>query len=125
VADGSLSKPNGRWFHDHLLSLTLLALFLISWIGQLYFQYQHELDEAATHGETGPPLLNAEFLNSFWASTLENWQSEFLQLLTFVLLTTYLIHRHSHESRDSNDEMAADIKAIKKTLESTPKKSKS
>jgi hypothetical protein len=116
MANGPLSKPNGRWFHDHLLSLTLLVLFLISWLGQLYFQYQHELNEAKTHGETGPPLLSAEFLNSFWASTLENWQSEFLQLLTFVVLTTYLIHRHSHESRDSNDEMAADIRAIKNKL---------
>jgi hypothetical protein len=35
----------------------------------------------------------------------ENWQSEFLQLLTFVVLTTFLIHRNSHESRDSDDEM--------------------
>jgi hypothetical protein len=117
VTGGSLSKPNGRWFHDHLLSLTLLVLFLVSWVGQLYFQYQHELDEARSHGESGSPLLSAEFLNSFWASTLENWQSEFLQLLTFVVLTTYLIHRHSHESRDSNDEMAADIRAIKSKLE--------
>ena len=117
MAGGSLSKPNGKWFHDHLLSLTLLVLFLVSWVGQLYFQYQHELDEAATHGETGPPLFSAEFLNTFWASTLENWQSEFLQLLSFVVLTTYLIHRHSHESRDSNDEMAADIRAIKNKLE--------
>ena len=58
-----------------------------------------------------------QFMNSFWASTLESWQSEFLRLLSFVVLTTYLIHRHSHESRDSNDEMAAHIRAIKNKLE--------
>ncbi|HJQ95463.1 MAG TPA: DUF6766 family protein [Acidimicrobiia bacterium] len=46
----------------------------------------------------------------------ENWQSEFLQILTFVILTTYFIHRHSHESADENDEMAADIRAIKQKL---------
>ena len=56
-------------------------------------------------------------MNSFWASTLENWQSEFLQLLSFVVLTTFLIHRHSHESRDSNDEMAKDIRYIRRKLE--------
>jgi hypothetical protein len=100
-----------------LLSLTLLVLFLVSWVGQPYFQYQHELDEAGSHGESGSPLLSADFLHSFWASTLENWQSEFLQLLTFVVLTTYLIHRHSHESRDSNEVIAADIRAIKSKLE--------
>jgi hypothetical protein len=117
MSQGSLAKPNGRWVHDHLLSLTLLAFFVVSWIGQLYFQYQHELDEALQHGGEQFSVFSAQFTNSFWASTLENWQSEFLQLLSFVVLTTYLIHRHSHESRDSNDEMAADIRAIKNKLE--------
>jgi surface polysaccharide O-acyltransferase-like enzyme len=117
MPQGSLAKPNGRWVHDHLLSLTLFALFVVSWIGQLYFQYQHELDEAMQDGGETFSVFSAQFMNSFWASTLENWQSEFLQLLSFVVLTTYLIHRYSHESRDSNDEMAADIRAIKNKLE--------
>jgi hypothetical protein len=114
---GSLAKPNGRWVHDHLLSLTLFALFLLSWIGQLYFQFQHELEEARQHGEAALSIFSAQFMNSFWASTLENWQSEFLQLLSFVVLTTFLLHRHSHESRDGQDEMADDIRAIKDKLE--------
>jgi hypothetical protein len=38
---------------------------------------------------------------------LENWQSEFLQLLAFVVLTAFLIHRGSHESRDGADELKA------------------
>jgi len=117
MAEGSLSKPNGRWFHDHLLSLTLFGLFLITWIGQLYFQYEHELEEAMQHGGETFSIFSAQFMNSFWASTLENWQSEFLQLLSFVVLTTFLIHRHSHESRDSNDEMAKDIRYIRRKLE--------
>ncbi|HEX5694752.1 MAG TPA: DUF6766 family protein [Acidimicrobiia bacterium] len=117
MAKSSLSKPNGNWFHDHLLSLVLLFLFLASWVGQLYFQYQHELEEALQHGESSFGVISAEFQHSFWASTLENWQSEFLQVFTFIVLTTYLIHRHSPESRDSDDEMAADIKAIREKLE--------
>ena len=40
-------------------------------------------------------------------SILLNWQSEFLQLLAFVVLTTYFIHRGSHESRDGDDELKA------------------
>jgi hypothetical protein len=116
MPQGSLAKPNGRWVHDHLLSLTLLGLFVISWIGQLLFQYQHEVDEARQQGEAAFSIWSGQFMNSFWASTLENWQSEFLQLLTFVVLTTYLIHRHSHESRDSQDEMADDIRHIRMKL---------
>ena len=113
MTDSSLAKPNGRWVHDHLLSITLFALFILSWIGQLYFQFQHELDEARQHGEAAFSIGSAQFMHSFGASTLENWQNEFLQLLSFVVLTTFLIHRHSHESRDSQDEMAEDIRYIR------------
>lgn len=113
----SLSKPNGKWFHDHLLSIALLSLFLLSWVGQLYFQYLHELDEARQHGAASLALFSADFQHSFRASTFENWQSEFLQMFTFIVMTTYLIHRHSPESRDTDDEMAADIRAIKQKLQ--------
>ena len=43
-------------------------------------------------------------------------QSEFLQLLTFVVLTTFLIHRNSHESRDSDDQMQRSLDRIEKRL---------
>jgi hypothetical protein len=114
---GYLSRPNGRKVHDHLLSLVLFGLFLLSWIGQLVFQYRHEVDEASQHGERLGSVLSADFMQSFLASTFENWQSEFLQVLTFVVLATYLIHRDSPQSRDGNDEMAEDIKAIRKKLD--------
>ena len=117
VPGRSLSKPNGNWIHDHLLSLALLAMFLVSWFGQLYFQYQHVLDEARMEGLPGPGLLSGDFMHAFWASTFENWQSEFLQVFTFIVMTTYIIHRHSPESRDTDDEMAADIRAIRRRLE--------
>jgi hypothetical protein len=112
---GHLAKPNGNRLHDHLLSIVLTGLFLLSWIAQMYFQYQHEIDEARQHGEALG--FGSDFLHSFLASTFENWQSEFLQLLTFVVTTTYLIHRGSPESRDGDDEMGEDIKAIRRKLE--------
>lgn len=108
--------PTGNWVRDHLLSLTLAALFLVTLVGQYYFQYQHEVDEAIQHGQAPPGAASAEFFNSFLASMLENWQSEFLQLVSFVVLATYLIHRGSPQSRDGDDEMKADIKAIRQQL---------
>ena len=109
--------PTGNWVRDHLLSIILLSLFVLSLVGQYYFQYEHEAEQAIQHGQTAPAPTSAEFLNSFLASVLENWQSEFLQVVTFVVLATYFIHRGSPQSRDGNDEMAADIKAIKKKLD--------
>jgi hypothetical protein len=29
----------------------------------------------------------------FWQATLENWQSEFLQLASFVILSAYLVYK--------------------------------
>ncbi|MGH8913107.1 MAG: DUF6766 family protein [Acidimicrobiia bacterium] len=108
--------PTGHWIRDHLLSLILGALFLVSLIGQFWFQYQTEVDQAIAHGLAPPPAASAEYMNSFLASVLENWQSEFLQLVTFVVLAAYFIHRGSPQSRDGDDEMKADIRAIRQKL---------
>ena len=50
-------------------------------------------------------------------STFENWQSEFLQLFTMVVLTAFLIHKGSHESRDSETEMQVALVRIEQQLE--------
>ena len=85
-----------RRVRDYGLSLTLAALFLVSWGVQAIVQI-------GIVGETWP---------EFWAATFENWQSEFLQLLTFVVLTSSLIHRGSHESKDGDEEMKAALKRV-------------
>lgn len=110
---GDLSRPSGGWVHDHLLSVVLFVAFLVSWAGQLYYQYLHELDQARLEGN---PLPAGAFAHSFLASTLENWQSEFLQLLTFVVLATYVIHRGSPQSRDGSDQVQEDVAAIRRHL---------
>lgn len=85
---------------DYNLSVVLAALFLASWVGQAVVQF----------------LFAHETWDQFWVSTLENWQSEFLQLLTFVTLTSFLIHRGSPESKDSDEEMQASLTRIEERL---------
>jgi hypothetical protein len=102
-----------RLWRDYSLSITLGALFLLAWVGQLVTQWFTWANEQREHSQ---PLEVGDFLWQFWTSTLENWQSEFLQLLTFVVLTTFLIHRNSHESRDSDDEMQRTLNRIDKRL---------
>jgi hypothetical protein len=109
--------PNGHWIHDHMLSIVLVGLFLVTLLGQVYFQYQHEVDQAIEHGQAAPEFFSMEYWDAFLASMFENWQSEFLQLASFVILATYMIHRGSPQSRDTDDEMAEDIKAIRKKLD--------
>lgn len=102
-----------KFFRNYSLSITLAMLFLISWALQFYFQYQEEVNQATMHGAE---FHMQEFWPSFLSATFENWQSEFLQLLTFVVLTTFLIHKGSHESRDSNERMERKIDEIFKLV---------
>jgi hypothetical protein len=104
-----------RLWRDYSLSITLAVLFLVSWIGQLVVQWFNWANDQREHEQ---PLEVGQFLWQFWESTLENWQSEFLQLLTFVVLTSFLIHRNSPESRDSDDEMQKTLNRIDKRLKS-------
>lgn len=96
-------------FIKYGLSITLAALFLFSWFGQLYFQWQEFIQTQIAHGEE---TQISNFIPEFLSSTFENWQSEFLQLFTFVLLSTYLIHLNSPQSRDSSDRMEKKIDEI-------------
>jgi hypothetical protein len=58
-----------------------------------------------------------DFVIEFGQSTLENWQSEFLQLFSFVVLSAVLIHRGSGESKDGADRMEKKIDEIAKRLD--------
>ena len=57
------------------------------------------------------------YIWNFLAATFDNWQSEFLQLLAMVVLTSFLIHRGSAESKDSNDRLEAKLDALQKRLD--------
>ena len=61
----------------------LLLLFLGSWMGQFFTQLQEFRSEQRTHEE---PFAWVEFLPQFLASTFENWQSEWLQLVFQAIL---------------------------------------
>ena len=45
-------------------------------------------------------------------STFENWQSEFLQVFVFGVVTTFLVHRKSHESPDNGYDTGSALRRI-------------
>ncbi len=104
---------------NYSLSLALFLLFALSWAGQGFAQWEEFKEEQITHKEE--PTL-ATFMPEFTASTLENWQSEFLQLFTFVVLATYLVHKNSPQSRDGDDRRDAQLNRIEKMLKASGRK---
>lgn len=61
----------------------LLVLFLGSWIGQFFTQLVEFGSQQQEHGQA---FAWSDFLPSFFASTFENWQSEWLQLVFQAIL---------------------------------------
>jgi hypothetical protein len=96
------------------LSLVLCVLFFATWAAHGVVQWQRYADEQRTHRQ---PIEVSGYLVDYGESTLENWQSEFLQLFAFVVLAAAYIHRGSAESKDSDDRMEQMLKDIKAKLE--------
>jgi len=59
-------------------------------------------------------------MREFGRSTLENWQSEFLQLFAFVTLSALYIHKGSGESKDSEEKLEASLRRIEEQLGTLP-----
>jgi hypothetical protein len=114
IRDEQRSSGIRRVWANFGLSLVLCGLFLVSWGTQAFAQWENFRNEQQEHGE---PVRVSEYLVDFSEATLENWQSEFLQLFSFVTLAALFVHRGSAESRDSDDRMEQMLKEIKQKLD--------
>jgi hypothetical protein len=105
-------NPNraAQFFRDNGLSITLLFLFLTLWVAQALTGLQDHNRDQAIHGRA--PLRLVEYLSDghFWEATFENWESEFLQMTAYVVLTVFLYQRGSAESNDPDKERATPSK---------------
>lgn len=96
------------------LSIGFAILFFTSWIAQGFAEWHVYVSEQQAHRQ---PLGIADFITHFSQSTLENWQSEFLQLYSFVVMAALFIHRGSAESKDSDDRMEQKMDKIREQVE--------
>ena len=101
-----------RALRDNALSLTMFGLFLVFLVAQSFAGYRTNNNENQEHGQ--PRESYTEYLASgaFVEATFENWESEFLQMGAYVLLTAWLIQKGSPESKNPDgDESDADPRA--------------
>jgi hypothetical protein len=95
------------------LGLGLMILFVASWLAHLVFEWQTFTDEQRALGQS---TSIGDFVTEFGKSTMENWQSEFLQLFSFVVLAALYVHKGSAESKDGTDRMEASLRRIEERL---------
>ena len=107
----------GVW-REFGLGLLLMILFFATWVGHGITEWQVYTDEQSQHGEE---TSIGDFVAEFGQSTLENWQSEFLQLFAFVTLSALYIHKGSAESKDTEEKLEASLRRIEEHLGTLPR----
>jgi hypothetical protein len=89
-----------RWLRDNGLSITLFALFAVSVIGHGWAGWIANNEDLARDGAAPLGLMAYLGGGEFTSTLFENWESEFLQMAAYVVLTAYLFQRGSPESKD-------------------------
>lgn len=85
---------------DRGLSIVLFILFAAFIVGHAIAGYRADNQQRREHGESPGTLPEYLTGGEFAESVFENWESEFLQMGMYVLLTSWLIQRGSAESKD-------------------------
>jgi hypothetical protein len=89
----------GKWVKEHGLLLANAGLFLVFFGGMIASGASTYSEDQLAHGQ--PAVTIAQYLatGDFVEATFENWESEFLQMGMYVLLTVFLFQKGSSESK--------------------------
>jgi hypothetical protein len=93
-----------RWARDNGLTLFFLSLFLAALIGQALVGHAEFNHQQVAHQNDAMSLGRYVVSSAFWVDVMENWQSEYLQFVLFILVTVWLVQRGSTESKPPGQE---------------------
>ena len=97
-------------WRDNSLSIVLIVLFLLSLAGHASSGWLADSAERTRHGQPSVSLTAYLTSSEFGETVFENWESEFLQMACYVILTVFLYQKGSAESKkhDGSDEVEQD-----------------
>jgi hypothetical protein len=98
-----------RFFHENGLSIVLFGLFFFSLVGQSLTGLHEYNEDQKEHNR--PETSYTQYLSSghFIEAVFENWESEFLQMGMYVVLTVFLFQKGSSESKDPDRVERVDV----------------
>ena len=97
-----------RILRQNGLSITLGVFMLVFLVGQAVtgqFEYN---DDQRQHGQPEVDFVTYLKSSHFLEATMENWESEFLQMFAFVVLTAFLFQKGSAESKKLDEKEPVD-----------------
>lgn len=94
-------RRGGLWksLYGHSLAIAFGALFLISFSLHAVGSWRAERVEQQLIGRQPPGFLEHLSSSTFWFESMQNWQSEFLAVLSLVVLTIFLRQKDSPQSK--------------------------
>jgi hypothetical protein len=98
-----------RWLRDNSLSVFFLVLFVGALVAQAIAGWQEYNNDEIAHArlmdEEPETLSLGRYVtsSSFGQAVMENWQSEYLQFVLFILATVWFVQRGSPESKAIED----------------------
>jgi hypothetical protein len=97
-----------RFLKEHGLSITMFGLFLAALVPMSITGHHAYNSDQRDHHQ--PAITYTAYLSSgdFIEGVFENWESEFLQMGTYVLFTVWLFQKGSQESKPIDEEAPQD-----------------
>jgi len=109
-----------RILRNNGLTIVLMILFVFFLGGQAVTGHLEHNEDQREHGQ--PTMDFGQYLGSshFLEATMENWESEFLQMFFFVVLTAFLYQKGSAESKDPDKKEEVDREPVQSRSKNKP-----
>ena len=90
------------------LGLACFGIFAVLVVALILTGHRTFNADQVDHGEATVSLGRYLTQGHFWEAIFENWESEFLQMAAYIVLTIFLIQKGSSESKDPEKHEAVD-----------------
>ena len=97
------SRTRSRFLRDNGLTLVFAVMFLLTLGAQALSGVALYNQQAVSDGVDPVGLLEYVTSSDFAVDVAENWQSEYLQFLLYIVLTAWFVQRGSPESKSPED----------------------
>ena len=87
------------WLYSYSLGIALAVLFVISFALHWWASLAAANAEALRHGGDVQSLASYLTDANLWFESFQNWQSEFMSTAVLVVLSIFLRHKGSPESK--------------------------
>jgi hypothetical protein len=104
--------PKKTWLYRNGLSVFFITIFLITLIAQALTGWKEHNGDLADHGASALTLGTYLCSGHFVSATFENFESEFLQMALYVLLTVKLRQLGSAESKKLDEKEDVDREPV-------------